>query len=77
MGKRIPEDIAVMGFDDTSIAQHIVPSLSSVRRPIEKQAHEAIDLLLKIMKKEVPYTPGFHEIETDVVVRESTVKQGP
>ncbi len=75
MGKRIPEDIAVMGFDDTAIAQHTVPSLSSVRRPVEKQAHEAIDLLLKIMKKEIPYQPGFHEIQTDVVIRESTVKR--
>jgi DNA-binding LacI/PurR family transcriptional regulator len=75
MGKRIPEDIAVMGFDDTAIAQHTVPSLSSVRRPVEKQAHEAVDLLLKILKKEIPYEPGFHEIETTLVIRESTVKQ--
>jgi len=31
-----------------------------------------IDLLLKILKKEISYEPGFHEIPTDIVVREST-----
>jgi len=29
--------------------------------------------LLKILKKEIPYEPGFHEIETELVIRESTV----
>lgn len=72
MGKRIPEEIAIIGFDDSLIAQHTAPPLSSVRRPVEKQAYAAIDLLLKIMKKEIPYEPGFHEIETDLVIRKST-----
>ncbi|MFA6173351.1 MAG: LacI family DNA-binding transcriptional regulator [Kiritimatiellales bacterium] len=74
LGKRVPEDIAIIGFDDTTIAQHTTPALSSVHRPVEKQAHEAIDLLLKIMKKEIPYAPGFHEIDTRIIVRDSTVK---
>lgn len=73
-GKRIPEDIAVIGFDNSSIAEHTVPPLSSVHRPIEQQAYAAIDLLLKILRKEIPYEPGFMQIETEVVIRESTVK---
>lgn len=72
LGYRIPEDIALIGFDDSLIAQHTNPPLSSVRRPVEKQAHAAIDLLLKILSKEVPYEPGFHEIKTELVIREST-----
>jgi DNA-binding LacI/PurR family transcriptional regulator len=75
MGKRIPEDIAIIGFDDTSIAEHTSPPLSSVRLPLAEQVHAATDLLLKIMNKEIPYEPGFHEIETTLVIRESTVKQ--
>jgi len=72
MGKNIPDDIALIGFDDLPFAQHTSPPLSSVRRPAEQQAHAAIDLLMKILKKEIPYEPGFHEIETDLVIREST-----
>ena len=73
MGYRIPEDIALIGFGDDLICQHTHPSLSSVHRSAKKQAHAAIDLLLKILKKEVPYEPGFHEIEAELVIRESTV----
>lgn len=76
-GKRIPADIALMGFDDVPLAKHTNPPLSTVRRPVDKQAHAAIDLLLKILKKEIPYEPGFHEIETELVLRESTSNLRP
>ena len=75
MGKRIPEDIAVIGFDNSILAQHTVPPLTSINRPVEKQAYEAVDMLLKILSKEIPYQPGFNEIETSVIIRESTVKK--
>ena len=72
MGHRIPEDIALIGFSNSVICQHTHPPLSSVELPAEEMTHVAIDLLLKILKKEVPYEPGFHEIETGLVIREST-----
>ena len=72
LGKYIPQDISVIGFNDTPLAGQVFPSLSSVRWPIEDQVTYAIDLLLKILKKEIPYEPGFHRIETEVVIREST-----
>ncbi len=75
MGKRVPGDIAIIGFDDSSVATHTSPQLSSVRRPVQKQAYAAIDLLLKILKKEIPYEPVFHEIDTEVVIRGSTVQR--
>jgi hypothetical protein len=39
-----------------------------------KQAYAAIDLPLKILRN-ILFEPGFHEIKTEVVVRESTVKR--
>lgn len=71
-GKNVPDDIAIIGFDDATISQHTSPPLSTVKRPVDQQAHAAIDLLLKILNKEIPYEPGFHEIETDLVIRDST-----
>jgi len=73
MGYRIPEDIALIGFGNRPICQNTRPMLSSVLLPAEKQVYAAIDLLLKILKKEIPYEPGFHEIEAELVIRESTV----
>jgi LacI family transcriptional regulator len=72
LGKSIPQDIAVIGFNNIPLADQITPSLSSVQWPIEAQATVAIDLLLQILKKEIPYEPGFHKIETELVIREST-----
>ena len=73
MNKKIPEDIAIIGFNNSPLTECTTPTLTSVHFPIEEQATAAIDLLLKILKKEIPYEPGFHEIETRIIVRESTV----
>jgi DNA-binding LacI/PurR family transcriptional regulator len=48
------------------------PTLSTVQRPFQEQAYKAIDTLLNILEKKIAYTPGFVEIETQLVKREST-----
>jgi len=44
--KRVPQDIAVVGFDDSTIATSTAPTLSSVRQPIEEMGREMARLLL-------------------------------
>lgn len=46
-GKRIPDDIAIVGFDDSPIAETADPPLSSVRQPIEEMGAEMVRLLLE------------------------------
>jgi LacI family transcriptional regulator len=45
-GLRVPEDVAVMGFDGTSECTVTIPPLASVRQPIEETARRAVELLL-------------------------------
>lgn len=45
-GLRVPEDISVVGFDDTQIASSIWPTLTTVRQPIRQLARRAIELLV-------------------------------
>ncbi|WP_405925383.1 LacI family DNA-binding transcriptional regulator [Streptomyces sp. NBC_00035] len=45
-GRRIPEDVALVGYDDSAIARHMDPPLTSVRQPIELMGRAMIDLLL-------------------------------
>ena len=45
-GRRIPEDVAVVGFDDSTLALTAEPTLSSVRQPIEEMGREMVRLLL-------------------------------
>jgi DNA-binding LacI/PurR family transcriptional regulator len=45
-GRRVPEDVAVVGFDDSSAAVAARPALTTIRHPLEDMAAEAARLLL-------------------------------
>ena len=47
-GRRIPEDVAIVGFDDSPIVDSTEPPLSSVRQPIEEMGREMVRLLLEL-----------------------------
>jgi DNA-binding LacI/PurR family transcriptional regulator len=46
-GRRVPEDVAVVGFDDSSSALACDPPLTTVRQPVEEMAAEMARLLLR------------------------------
>ncbi|WP_405674429.1 LacI family transcriptional regulator [Streptomyces sp. NBC_01511] len=46
-GRRVPDDVAVIGFDDSVIARHTTPALTSVRQPIEAIGRSITRLLLE------------------------------
>jgi DNA-binding LacI/PurR family transcriptional regulator len=54
-GRRVPEDVAVVGFDDSSAALACEPPLTTVRQPVEDMAAEMARLLLRQI--EHPDTP--------------------
>lgn len=44
-GMRVPDDISVVGFDDSTLARVVVPSLTTVRQEAGRMGVEALDLL--------------------------------
>jgi LacI family transcriptional regulator len=50
VGLQVPQDVALVGFDDTPIASVIEPALTTVRQPIERMGSLAADLLLDLLK---------------------------
>ena len=49
-GRRVPEDVAVVGFDDNPLAETTNPPLSSVRQPVEEMGREMARLLLDVIR---------------------------
>lgn len=45
-GKRVPEDISVVGYDGISIARYSVPRLTTVRQDTQRLAERGVDILL-------------------------------
>ncbi|MEU2551171.1 LacI family DNA-binding transcriptional regulator [Streptomyces sp. NPDC013313] len=45
-GRSVPGDVALVGYDDSAVARHMDPPLTSVRQPIEEMGRAMIDLLL-------------------------------
>lgn len=46
LGRRVPYDVAVIGFDDLGVAERTTPPLTTVRQPVEEMAERAARLLL-------------------------------
>ncbi|WP_333741909.1 LacI family DNA-binding transcriptional regulator [Streptomyces sp. IBSBF 2806] len=69
-GRRVPEDVAVIGFDDFPLAQRTEPRLTTVRQPLEEMGRAMIRLLLEDMEE--PSVAYRHVIlRTELAVRES------
>jgi DNA-binding LacI/PurR family transcriptional regulator len=70
-GRRIPEDVAVVGFDDSETARHAEPPLTSVHQPLEAMGREMARLLVARIRGESPEPPMLI-LDTHLVVRESS-----
>jgi hypothetical protein len=70
-GIRVPEDLAVMGHDDTGLASRLTPSLTSIRAPLETMGREAVRLLDRLMREDELTGPGI-VLPGEISVRAST-----
>ena len=69
-GRAIPDDVAVVGFDDSPLGESAVPPLSSVRQPIEEMGREMTRLLLGSLRR--ADAPRRVILDTSLVVRRSS-----
>ncbi|MFE3471621.1 LacI family DNA-binding transcriptional regulator [Streptomyces sp. B27] len=69
--RRIPEDVALIGFDDSVVARHMHPPLTSVRQPIEEMGRRMAELLLEEIAGRSGERPTV-VLPTELVVRDSS-----
>ncbi len=71
MGLAVPEQISVVGFDDSAFMTCTDPPLTTVRQPIETMGQAAVDLLVTQIEG-AGVTPDELLFEPELVVRGST-----
>ncbi len=71
-GLRVPDDIALAGFDDIRLAQFASPALTTVHVPVRELGQRAIERLLARIKGEAGPASSPLILPAEVVVREST-----
>ena len=75
-GRRVPEDVSLVGFDDVPEAEFFRPPLSTVRQHFPEAGRRAVRLLLEIIRPDE--APGFGPdagqdlVPTELVLRRST-----
>ena len=73
-GLEIPEDMAVVGYDDVNFASMLTTPLTSVRQPTHQLGHVAADLLLRATGPDAAAAEQV-EFQPELVVRASSGAQ--
>lgn len=76
-GRRIPQELAVTGFDDTPMSEVVWPPLTTIRQPLLEMGAKAVELLLEMTQEPAgagqAYAPRREVMPHRLIVRESTL----
>jgi DNA-binding LacI/PurR family transcriptional regulator len=71
-GRRVPDDVSVIGFDDNPVFAYVNPPLTTVRQPFDAAAQEGVRLLVHAIEKPETDLPPASAPPIELVVRSST-----
>ncbi len=71
-GRRVPEDVSVVGFDDIPVAAYVTPPLTTMRQPFDAVAREGLALLVYAIEKPHADPPTAADQPVELIVRAST-----
>lgn len=72
LGLKVPADISVIGYDDTSLSEIYIPRLTTVHYPIVEMANVVSKLLLKRIAEPIFKKAVKKIVPTELIIREST-----
>ncbi|WP_295699703.1 LacI family DNA-binding transcriptional regulator [Lapillicoccus sp.] len=71
-GRRVPQDVAVIGFDDIDETRYSSPTLSTIKPGLEDIATTSLDYLMSRIGAKTSPAPRTHLAPFDLLVRESS-----
>jgi DNA-binding LacI/PurR family transcriptional regulator len=71
-GRRVPQDVSVIGYDDIPVAAYVAPPLTTVRQPFDAVAREGLGLLVQTIEHPDKDTIRASDPPVELVVRAST-----
>lgn len=76
MGKRVPDDLSLVGFDDYDCGRIMSPGLTTVRQKLREKGAKAVDIIISSLRGELQYSEEnrSYVYETELVVRDSVKK---
>jgi LacI family repressor for deo operon, udp, cdd, tsx, nupC, and nupG len=74
-GYRIPEDLAIVGFDNQAITELMDPMITTVHQPIREMAQKAVDVIVEKIQSRKYRQKEIYEFPLQLIVRGSTVSK--
>jgi DNA-binding LacI/PurR family transcriptional regulator len=71
-GRRVPEDVSIVGFDDIPEAEFFLPGLTTVRQDFDEVGRLGLDLLVRILDDSATEHRERPTIAPELIVRAST-----
>jgi LacI family transcriptional regulator len=71
LGLRVPEDLSIVGFDDTLMSRVVTPKLTTIRQPLAELGRTGVSLLMRLLEGQRLDALRM-ELSTTLVVRDST-----
>lgn len=72
MGRRVPDDLSLVGFDDIELASYTIPPLTTISQPIEQMGAIAAKTLIARIEEDGLSEPTRRLLPVELVVRGST-----
>jgi DNA-binding LacI/PurR family transcriptional regulator len=72
-GRRVPQDISVVGFDDISLASFAIPTLTTVRQPLLKMGRIAAQTVIDRIEERASFVPEI-AVQPELIARASTAR---
>ena len=73
LGVAVPDDLSIVGFDDTPVSAIVWPPLTTVHQPIKEMGQRAVELIAAQLEAPAPAaTPVFEVMPHALMLRQST-----